>query len=73
MDLRVLRGDKGNDLRVRKCRTFSGALCSENQDVPGSSSSFRSEPASESASALASSSFVSWVGISCEMCAKVRA
>lgn len=48
---RVFLGESGKDLRVRKRRTFSGALCSENQDVPGSSSSFTSASGLESASA----------------------
>ncbi|KAF7184893.1 hypothetical protein CNMCM7691_008851 [Aspergillus felis] len=36
---RVLHGASGKLSSVRKRRTFSGALCSENHDVPGSSSS----------------------------------
>lgn len=69
----MLRGERGKDLRVRKWRTFSGALCSENQDVPGSSSSFRSESASESSFSVGLG--CSWLalGVSWEMCARVRA
>ena len=40
---RVLAGASGNSSSVKKSRTFSGALCSENQDVPGSESSSASE------------------------------
>lgn len=47
---RVFFGERGKERDVRKERTFWGALCSENQDVPGSSSSFRSESESASAS-----------------------
>lgn len=43
---RVLRGESGNFADVRNLRTFSGALCSENQDVPGSSSSSTSSSSS---------------------------
>lgn len=35
----VLQGANGKDSEVRNLMTFSGALCSVNQDVPGSSSS----------------------------------
>lgn len=75
---RVLRGASGKEARVKKRRTFSGALCSENQDVPGSSSSFKSESASESLSSFSldwgsGAVFVPWLLLSLEMCARVRA
>lgn len=64
---RVFFGASGKERRVKKRRTFSGALCSENQDVPGSSSSFTSESEFEFSF---SSSFASVVF---EMWANVRA
>lgn len=44
-----LHGASGKEASVRKRRTLSGALCSENQDVPGSSSS-STDSSSEGAS-----------------------
>lgn len=64
------RGESGNEERVRKWRTFWGALCSANQDVPGSSSSFISESASESWVSLEG---VVSSGLGVEMWARVRA
>lgn len=57
----VFFGASGNERRVRKRRTFSGALCSENQDVPGSSSSFTSE--SEFCSSFGSFVFEMWARV----------
>lgn len=59
---RVLAGASGNSSSVKKSRTFSGALCSENQDVPGSESSSASESESESFSESSFSGF--WVVVS---------
>lgn len=68
--MRVFFGERGKERAVRKRRTFWGALCSENQDVPGSSSSFRSE--SESSFVSADADAPSW-GLSLEIWAKVLA
>lgn len=77
----MLRGDSGKDFEVRKRRTFWGALCSENHDVPGSSSSFTSEALSESSISVDGALGVVLVvvvddglcGCDCERCASVRA
>lgn len=45
---RVLHGASGNSAEVRNPRTLSGALCSVNHDVPGSSSSSTPSSPSES-------------------------
>lgn len=45
----VLHGASGNDGAEMKARTFSGALCSANHEVPGSEDS-SSESSSESES-----------------------
>lgn len=39
----MFTGASGNSSLVKKSRTFSGALYSENQEVPGSESSSASE------------------------------
>lgn len=44
----MFAGASGNSSSVKKSRTFSGALCSENQEVPGSESSSASESGSVS-------------------------
>lgn len=57
----MLTGDKGNSSDVKKSRTFSGALCSENHEVPGSESSSALSSSSESESSLECGSFsVGW-------------
>lgn len=57
---RVFAGDSGKSSEVKKSRTFSGALCSENQDVPGSESSSASESESSSFSKSSFSAFEAW-------------
>jgi hypothetical protein len=58
---RVLHGASGKLSSVRKRRTFSGALCSENHDVPGSSSS-STDSASDSDSEESTSASAVGVG-----------
>lgn len=68
----MLHGARGKSSAVRNWRTLSGALCSENHDVPGSSSS-STDSASESESAFVVSSWGLFAACFVEMWVRVRA